>query len=44
MVVTCLFKLIKLQHPGKDLHSFTSWGLVKLFNDLAAESYSITLI
>lgn len=44
MVVTYLFKLIRLQHPGKDLHSFTLWGLVKLFNYPAAHSYSMTLI
>lgn len=44
MVMKCLLKLTKLQHPGKDMHSFTLWGLAKLFNYPAVESYSIASI
>lgn len=44
MVVTRLFKLMKLQHPGKDMHSFILWSLGKFFNYPAAGSWSIALI
>lgn len=32
MVMKRLLKLTKLQHPGKDTHSLTLWGLAKLFS------------
>lgn len=44
MVMKCLLKLTKLQHPGKDTHSFILWGLAKLLNHPAVESYRIASI